>query len=82
MGFPAVCCEYILLLLVNKEAAFSQWLKRVNPGGKSEKRCRGRVGRVREKPCNCRRRKTPAESVRTLLVGHNLMVIHRLIEMG
>ena len=28
-----VCCEYVLLPLVNKEAAvFGQWLNRVKPG--------------------------------------------------
>ena len=32
VGFPSVCYEYVLLLLVNKEAAFSQWLNRIQPG--------------------------------------------------
>ena len=33
-----VCCEYILLPLVNKEAVFSQWLNRVKSGRKSKQR--------------------------------------------
>ena len=24
VGFPSVCCEYVLLILVNKEAALAQ----------------------------------------------------------
>ena len=27
-----ICYDFVLLLLVNKEAAFSQWLHRVKPG--------------------------------------------------
>ena len=29
VGFPSVCYEYVLLPLVNKEAAFGQWLNRI-----------------------------------------------------
>ena len=35
---PSVCCEYVLLPLVNKEATFSQWLNRVNSGLKEIER--------------------------------------------
>ena len=52
MGFPFVYCEYVLLPLVNKEDAFSQWIKKVNPGRKSEQRFweKERVGGVEEMP--------------------------------
>ena len=40
VGFPSVCCNYVLLPLANKEAAFDQWLNRVKPDEKSEQRCK------------------------------------------
>ena len=36
VGFPSACCECVLLSLVNKEAAFGQWLKRVKLGRKTK----------------------------------------------
>ena len=42
-----------------------------------------RVGGVREKPCSLRlRQMPPLELAETLLVGHDLVVMHRLMEMG
>ena len=58
-----VCCEYVLLPWVNKEADFSKWLNRV----KQAERDIERVGGVREKPCNCQRKQMCPE---TLLVNH------------
>ena len=44
-----------------------------------------RVGGVKEKPCECHRRERERERLwtqyRTLPIGHNYVVIHRLIEM-
>ena len=53
-----------LLPLVNKEAAFGQWLKRVESGGRFRQICRERVGRVTEMPCSLCRRQMP------VLVNH------------
>ena len=59
--------------LMNK-AAFGQWFKQ---------RYTERVGGIREKSCSHHRRQMPSlEAAKILLVGHNLMVMHRLIEMG
>ena len=42
-----------------------------------------RVGIVREKPCSHRVGQVPALGpAKTLPIGHNLMAIHRLIEMS
>ena len=45
VGFPSVCCEYILLSLVNKEAALTygkaEYSKAINPS-------RGRGGKKTE----------------------------------
>ena len=60
MGFPSVCYEYVLLLLVTKEAVLASGL--VKLGGKSKQRYVEKVGRVEETPCNCRRRKMPVTS--------------------
>ena len=69
VGLPSVFREYVLLSLVNKEAAFGQWLNRVNPGRKSKQRCTKRVGGVREN--------------HVAAAGDRyLMEIHRLREMG
>ena len=76
VGFPSVCCEYVLLSLVNKEAAFDQWLNRIKPGGKCEQRCRETVLRVEETLCSCQSTNMLA------LESNNLVVIHSLIEMG
>ena len=34
--FFSACCEYVLLPLVNKEAAFVQWLNRIKLGRKTK----------------------------------------------
>ena len=65
------------------KAAFSQGLNRVKPGGKSKQRRRKRVGGVSEEPCRHNKRQIPLpEPAKTLLVGHNVVVMHRLMEMG
>ena len=47
----------VLLPLVIKKVLASQWLSAGNPKRYSEK-----VGRVKEIPCSCQRKKTPAAS--------------------
>ena len=75
MGFPSVCCEYVLLSLVNKEDALWQGIRNVgrktklNAGRKKLKSERHHVD-------------TKREGHGILLAGHSLMVIDRLIEMG
>ena len=78
-----MCCKYVLLPLVNKDAAFGQWPNRVKPSRKSKQRCRERVGRVREMPHDFPARGERREPVaETLLVSHDLVVMHRLMDMG
>ena len=36
VGFRSTCCEYVFLPLDNKETAFSQWLNRIELGGKTK----------------------------------------------
>ena len=57
--FPSVYCEYVLLLLVNKEYALGLWQGRIMPGGKSEQRYREKVSSVKEMPCSCQKRQMP-----------------------
>ena len=77
MGFPSVCCEYHS----NKEDVLGPLQHRVGQGGSSKQIEEEKVGRVRKKPCSHHRRQM-LDKDRTLLVGHNHVAIHRLIEMG
>ena len=64
MGFPSVCCEYVLLPLVNKEAASAYG--RVNIA---------RLEEIEREQAEPRRRHVAAEGdrdPRTLPVGHSL----------
>ena len=81
LEFPSVCCECVLLPLVNKEAAFGQWLNRVNPGRKSDQRCRERESRQSQREAMEPQLDRHLMD-RTLPVGYILTTIHRLIEMG
>lgn len=75
-----VCCKYILLTCVNKEAAFSQYLNRVKSGGK---RYIEKVDVVRKKPYNwCQRQMTSLEPTETLPVGQEFLVMHSIKEKG
>lgn len=57
--FPSVLCEYILLALVNREAAFSLWQGKIKLGKKSKQRFRQKVGRVKEMLCSYRKKQMP-----------------------
>ena len=50
--FPSVCYEYVLLTLVNKEAAAAYSKAEYCLTGRDIER----IGRVRETPCSCQRR--------------------------
>ena len=59
MGFPSGCCEYVLLPLVNKEAALGLLKCRIGQGGNSkqiekEKRQSQRAGvyQILAEPCS------------------------------
>ena len=56
VGFPSVCCEYVLLSMVNKECALGLQQCRIEQGGNSKQRQRREQSRVRETPCRCQRR--------------------------
>ena len=47
-----VCCEYVLLPLVNKEADFGQCLNRVGQGRNFKQIEEERIGRMSKKPCS------------------------------
>ena len=76
MWVPSVCCVYDLLPLVNKEAAWANGLVEQSQAGnpnrdtESRRSHRDAIQLPKEKDAG------------TLPVGHSLMVIHRLIEMG
>ena len=53
VGFPSVCCENVLLPLVNKEGALGLWQHRIEQGGNFKQRQRRKEGITRETPCNC-----------------------------
>lgn len=76
VGFPSICWEYDLLLLVNKETALAYGQGRIKSCRKSEKRYRERVGGVKEMLYSCQRSNLLAP------LNHNLVTIHRLIEIG
>ena len=48
VGFPSVCCEYVLLALVNKEATSAYGRAKKISGRKFEQRYIKRIGRVKE----------------------------------
>ena len=60
VGFPFICCEYVSLPLVNKEAASAygkaEYSQAGNPNREREReRKRERVGAVRETTCSWRK---------------------------
>ena len=70
-----MCCFYWLirkLLLANGLTEYSQAGRDIY---------REKVGRVREQPCSCLQ-ETDHEPAETLPLGHDLLVMHRLMEMG
>ena len=60
VGFPSVCCEYVLLPLINKDSALCLWKDSINSGEKSEQRYREKVGTGKVMPSRCQRREMPA----------------------
>ena len=56
VGFPSVCNEYVLLLLVNKEVAFPMAGQNIARQEILREIHRERIVRVRETLCSCRRR--------------------------
>ena len=80
--FPSVCCE-CFIFIGYKEAAFGQWLMRVELSERSRLRCKEKekVGRVRKKSCNCRRRQI-SDTEQNITGRPQLHAMHRLIEMG
>lgn len=76
VGFSSVCCEYLLVLLVNKNLLWAYGSTKYSKMGIP---CRDKRKEARdmELPCSHQRRQT---SERTLLVGHSHVAIHRLIE--
>ena len=53
VGFPSVCCECVLVPLVNKESALSLWQGRLKLSRRSKERHIEKVGRVKEMPSHC-----------------------------
>ena len=77
MEFPSICYEYVLLPLVNKEAALTYGRAEYNKVGNSS---RDRGGKKAESGDAMEQTKEKNEG--TLPVVHSLMAIHRLIEIG
>ena len=71
-GFPSECYEYVLLSLVNKEAALAYGRAEYKVGSPSRERGGGKMVESE------RRHVALKEKIaRTLPVSHNLMVIYR-----
>ena len=60
VGFSSVCCEYVLLPLINKESVLCLWKDSIKSGEKSEQRYREKVGTDKEMSSSCQKRKMPA----------------------
>ena len=77
MGSPSV---YVLTLLVNKKAAFGQWLNRIKPGWK---RCR-ESRQSQEKPCSHPQETDTSTRACWNFAGRSQprSDTHRLMEMG
>ena len=86
MGFTSVCYEYVLLALVNKKAALTQYR-----GNIVRSKIKAEIEEER-KMCQGYTTQQPKEedsmyllklkNTGNLLVSHSLVIIHRLIEMG
>ena len=74
MRFPSVCYEYVLLPLTNEEADLTYGRAEYSQAGRDIER----IGEVKTEVICLPKEKDTG----TLPVGHSLMVIHRLMEMG
>ena len=75
VGFPSVCCEYVLLSLVNKEAGLAYGRAEYSKAGNPS---RDRGGKKTESG----RCQVSAEDERCLTIRPQVVVIYRLIEVG